>query len=182
MKSRLMLVLTALVVLTFAAPLAVDAKELPPPPGKIKTLSFPDFKEFTTENGMDVIVVEHKEQPIVSLYVVIKSGDAFDPSGKESLASVTVDQIRKGTKTRSALELAEWIESVGGSVGGNSDRDFAYVSVTILSEYTDVAIAYLQDIFMNPPFPTDELELFRKQLKTGLEFPSALLDAPEIGS
>ena len=150
MKSSLMLVLAALVVLAFAAPFAVGAGELPPPPGKMKKLSFPDFKEFTTENGMDVIVVEHKEQPIVSFYVVIKSGNAFDPPGKESLASVTVDQIRKGTKTRSALELAEWIESVGGSVGGDTDMDFAFVSVTILSEYTDVAIAYLQDILMNP--------------------------------
>ena len=170
MKSRLMLVLTALVVVAFTAPLVVGAGELPPPPGKMKKLSFPDFKEFTTENGMDVIVVEHKEQPIVSFYVVIKSGNAFDPPGKESLASVTVDQIRKGTKTRSALELAEWIESVGGSVGGSSDMDFAFISVSILSEYTDVAIAYLQDILMNPIFPTDELELVRKQLKTGLEF------------
>jgi len=170
MKTRLMFVLTALVALTLAAPFAASAKELPPPPEKMKKLSFPDFKEFTTENGMDVVVVEHKEQPIVSFYVVVKAGDAYDPMGKESLAGVTVDQIRKGTESRSALELAEWIESVGGTVGGSSDMDFAFVSVTILSEYTDIAVAYLQDILMNPNFPEDELELVRKQVKTGLEF------------
>ena len=89
----------------------------PARPDKIKKLTFPGYKEFALKNGMEVLVVEHHEQPMVSLYFVFKTGSALDPKGKESLASFTIDQLNKGTKTKTALQLAEWIESVGGSVG-----------------------------------------------------------------
>ncbi|MDH3216198.1 MAG: insulinase family protein [Candidatus Krumholzibacteria bacterium] len=166
----------ALTVAVIAIAVGAQAAEPRPKPAKIKKLSFPDFKEFETENGMEVLVVEHHEQPIVSIYAVFKTGGALDPQGKESLAGFTIDQLNKGTKTRSALELAEWIESVGGSVNTFSERDFSAIAVTILSDYIGTAYEYLQDVLLNPAFPEDELELLRKQAKTGLEFE---LSSPE---
>ncbi len=55
----------------------------------MKKLGFPDFKEFTLENGMEFLVVEHREQPVVTIYFVVKTGDCLDPKGKESLAAFT---------------------------------------------------------------------------------------------
>ena len=136
----------------------------------MKKLKFPDFKEFTTENGIEAVVVEHKEQPVVTIYCVIKTGTANDPDGKESLNAYVSNQLNKGTTTRSALELAEWIESVGGRVSSGGGEDNTYISVTILSEFIDVAYEYLADIMLNPTFPEDEMEILRKQAKTGLEF------------
>ncbi|UCG51627.1 MAG: insulinase family protein [Candidatus Latescibacterota bacterium] len=170
MKWKIASILAFLAVIsmaTFAVPAL--AKEDPPPPEKMKKLSFPSFKEFTLENGMEFLVVEHHEQPVVTVYFVFKAGDALDPEGKESLASFTIDQLNKGTESRSALELAEWIESVGGSVGGFSDTDYSAITVSILSDYLDVAYQYLQDVVMNPTFPEDELEILRKRIKTALE-------------
>ncbi|MFQ5512252.1 MAG: insulinase family protein [Candidatus Krumholzibacteriia bacterium] len=172
-RSILVGIAAGAVMMAAAAPYA---KEAPPKPDKMKKLSFPDFKEFDTKNGMEVLVVEHREQPVVSIYVIIKAGGAVDPTGKESLASFTVDQLNKGTKTRTALELAEWIESVGGSVGSFSQQDYSAITVTILSEYLDRAYEYLQDVLRNPVFPDVELDLLRKQAKTGLEFE---LSSPE---
>jgi len=169
-KFKAVLATVLVIVVAVVVVVGVSAKEQPPPPEKMKKLEFPDFKEFTTDNGIETIVVEHKEQPVVTVYCVIKSGDSSDPKGKESLASFVADQINKGTKTRTALELAEWIESVGGRVSSGSETDNTYVSVTILSDYVDVAYAYLADILLNPVFPDDELDISRKQAKTGLEF------------
>ncbi len=166
MRSLLLVVLAVSVVMLAVAP---QAKEDPPAPTKMKKLSFPDFKEFSLDNGMDFLVVEHREQPVITMYFVVKTGDALDPDGKESLAAFTADQLNKGTKTRSALELAEWIESVGGNVGGFSDAEFSAITVSILSEYVDIAWEYLQDVLLNPTFPADEMEVLRKHLKTGLE-------------
>ncbi|MEE9269810.1 MAG: insulinase family protein [Candidatus Krumholzibacteria bacterium] len=177
MKQGIRVVLATIAVgaLVLSAAASI-AKESPPKPEKMKKLSFPDFKEFETKNGMEVLVVEHHEQPVVSIYVIVRAGSTIDPDGKESLASFTIDQLNKGTKTRTALELAEWIESVGGSVGGFSQEDYSAITVTVLSEYLDVAYQYLQDILLNPIFPEKELELLRKQAKTGLEFE---LSSPE---
>jgi len=157
----------ALGVLSLAA--APYAKETPPPPEKIKKLSFPGYNEFTLKNGMEIVAVEQHEQPMVTMYLVFHAGNALDPKGKESLASFTIDQLNKGTKTKSALQLAEWIESVGGSVGSFSTPDFSAITVSILSDYIDVAYQYLQDVTVNPTFPEDELENFRERTKTALE-------------
>ena len=169
---------TFLVIVVALFAVQVGAKEDPPAPMKMKKLKFPDFKEFTTDNGIEAIVVEHKEQPVVTIYCVIKTGTAADPDGKESLANFVADQLNKGTTSKSALELAEWIESVGGRVGGGANLDETYVSVTILSEYIDVGYEYLADVLLNPTFPQDEFEIVTKQAKTGLEFeladPSAM--------
>jgi len=147
----------------------VQSKEKPPKPLKMKKLSFPSFKEFKTRNGIEAVVVEHHEQPVVSIVVVIKSGGVLDPDGLESLADFVVNLINKGTKDKDSNELAKWIESVGGTVSLNSGDDFTTISVSVLSEYIDTAYEYLQDILLNPTFPEDELEEYRKRVKTSLE-------------
>ncbi|MCK4775969.1 MAG: insulinase family protein, partial [Candidatus Krumholzibacteria bacterium] len=135
----------------------------------VKKLSFPKFKEFELKSGMEGLVVEHHEQPVVSIYMIFRSGDAVDPAGKEALANFTIDQLNKGTETRSALQLAKWIESVGGSVNNWTTGDYSAVSIGILGEYLDVAYDYLQDIVLHPTFPEDELALISKRIKTALE-------------
>lgn len=165
-------------VLVASSPL--QAKEKPPEPTKMKKLAFPDFKEFETKNGIDVLVVEHHEQPVISIYLSFNVGDGVDPQGKEGLAGFTVDQLNKGTKDKDALELASWIESVGGSVSSASHEDNSAVVVTVLSDYADLAWDYLADIVLNPTFPPDELEIIRKRIKTALELqlsdPGAMAD------
>jgi len=154
-----------------------SAKEEPPPPEKMKKLSFPKWKEFKTKNGVEVVVVEHHEQPVATVYFVIKCGSTLDPEGKSSLASYTASLLNKGTKTRDSDELAEWIESYGGDFGAGSGNDFTFVNVSILSDYLDVAYEFLADIVMNPTFPEDELEQERKRVRTALEFELSSPDA-----
>jgi predicted Zn-dependent peptidase len=146
------------------------AKEEPPAPEPMKKLSFPEFKEFTLKNGLDVTVVEHHEQPVVTLWLAVRAGDSLDPEGKSSVASFTADLLNKGTRDKNSDELAEWIESVGGSFNASSSADFTVCTITLLSEYLDTAYRYLADVMMNSTFPEDELENSRKRMRTSLEF------------
>jgi len=170
-------VLSAAVLLTAGAPFA---KESPPPAEKMKKINFPSYKEGSLKNGMQLLVIEHHEQPLATIYLVFKVGSSLDPAGKESLASFTTDQLNKGTTTRSALQLAQWIESVGGTVGSYSASDYSAVIISVLSEYLDTAYQYLQDILTNPTFPEEELAVSRERMKTSLELersqPSAMAE------
>ncbi len=159
--------LAAVILLVFAA-LPV-AKEQPPKPEKMKKLSFPKYKEFEMKNDVEVVVIEHHEQPLVTVAVVLKAGGGLDPWEKIGLSGFTADLLNKGTQSKTADELAVWIESAGGAIGSFSGDDYVYVSVSILTEYLDTAYEYLADIIMNPVFPEDELETHRKRVKTGLE-------------
>ncbi len=160
--------LAVLVIGIAVAPVA--AKEAPPAPEPLKKLSFPAYKEMTLKNGLDVVVVEQHEQPIASIWMAIKAGSTLDPDGKASLSSFTSTLLNKGTKTKNSKQLAEWIESVGGSVSINSDDDDTVISISILSEYLPTAYEYLADVILNPIFPEDELSEERKRAITGIEF------------
>jgi predicted Zn-dependent peptidase len=174
-KTLFVSVLVVALLVAFAGvPLA---KEDPPPPEKMKKLSFPKWKEFESKNGIEVIVVEHHEQPVATVYFVIKGGSTLDPEGKSSLAVYTSTLLNKGTKDKDSDELAEWIESYGGDFNAGSGNDFTFVSVSILTEYIDVAYEFLADIVINPTFPEDELEQERKRVKTALEFELSSPDA-----
>jgi len=171
------LLAVALLAMFVGVPLA---KEDPPEPEKMKKLSFPKWKEFKSKNGIEVVVVEHNEQPVVTIYFVIKAGSTLDPEGALSLAMYTSTLLNKGTKDKDSDQLAEWIESYGGDYNAGSGDDFTFVSVSILSEYLDVAYEFLADVVLNPTFPEDELEEERKRVITALEFelsdPNAMAD------
>jgi predicted Zn-dependent peptidase len=178
--------LSALLVVTvvgLAGPAyAADAettavKQTPPAPEPIKKLSFPAYKEMVIKNGLEVVVVEHHEQPIASLWLAIRAGSTLDPEGKSSLATYTGSLLNKGTKTRDSKQLAEWIESVGGTFSANTDEDGTVLIVSILSEYLPTAYEYIADIILNPTFPEDELAEERKRAVTGIEFEKSDPDA-----
>jgi predicted Zn-dependent peptidase len=159
---------------------AQAAKQAPPAPEPMKKLSFPAYSEMKLKNGLEVVVVEHHEQPVASLWLAFRTGSTLDPEGKSSLASFTGTLLNKGTKTRDSKKLAEWIESVGGDVSVNTDEDFTIITISLLSEYLPTAYEYLADIVLNPTFPEDELSEERKRAVTGIEFeksdPNAMAD------
>ena len=158
-----------------AAPYA--QKQAPPAPEPLKKLSFPAYSEMKLKNGLEVVVVEHHEQPVASLWLAFRAGSTLDPEGKSSLAAFTGELLNKGTKTRDSKQLAEWIESVGGSVGVEVDEDDTVISISLLSEYLPTAYEYITDIVLNPTFPEDELEEERKRDITAIEFEKSNPDA-----
>lgn len=153
------------------------AKQAPPAPEPLKKMSFPAYSELKLKNGLEVVVVEHHEQPVASLWLAFRAGSTLDPEGKSSLASFTGSLLNKGTKTRDSKRLAEWIESVGGSVSVSTDEDDTVITISLLSEYLPTAYEYLADIVLNPTFPADELEEERKRAVTGIEFEKSDPDA-----
>ncbi|MCI0451884.1 MAG: insulinase family protein [Candidatus Latescibacteria bacterium] len=164
-------------VTAFAAAGTAAAKEAPPAPEPLKKLSFPAYSEQKLKNGLEVIVVEHHEQPVASLWMAVKAGSVLDPEGKSSLASYTGSLLNKGTKGKDSKQLAEWIESVGGSFNASTDEDGTILTISILSEYLPVAYEFLADVVLNPTFPEDELEEERKRAVTGIEFEKSDPDA-----
>jgi predicted Zn-dependent peptidase len=171
MKSlKFVLGLTMAALLAFGATAALAEKQSPPEPEKMKKLSFPDFKEFELDNGLDVVVVEHHEQPVASIWMGIYAGDTLDPEGKSSMATFVATMLNKGTSKHTSDELAEWIESVGGEFNASSNADYTFCTLSVLSEYIDTAYEFLSEVLTDATFPADEFETERKRMKTGLEF------------
>jgi zinc protease len=128
---------------------------------------FPRYLTADLTNGLRVLIIEHHEQPIVSLRFLVRSGSAQD-GDLPGLASLTGELLTKGTTTRSALQVAEEIDYVGGQLASGSDWDATYVTATVLTKHLDVGFSLLADVALNPTFSEEEIERGRQQRLTTL--------------
>lgn len=138
-----------------------------PQPKEAKRISFPSYITRDLPNGLRILIIEHHEQPIVSLRFLVKSGSAEDGS-LPGLANLTGELLTKGTKIRSAVQTAEEIDYVGGQLVSGSDWDATYASATVLKKHLDVGLSLLADVTLNPVFAEEEVERARQQRLTAL--------------
>jgi len=131
-------------------------------------IKLPEIKKEILDNGLKVIVIEHHELPVVAFRLVLKSGSAFDPQGKEGLADLTAGLLREGTKTKDATQIAEAIDFVGGSLGVGTDWDATFATCRLLNKYFDTGLDLLADIILNPTFKEDEIERVTRQVIAGI--------------
>ena len=68
----------------------------PPTPTSLKPVHFPPFKEATLPNGLQLVVIEHHEQPVVSATLSFRAGGIYDPKGKEGLSDLAAELLSKG--------------------------------------------------------------------------------------
>jgi len=155
-------------VLNLVGPPVLGQKPTPPPPQPPRPFRFPEFVSRTLPNGLQVIVIEHREQPIVSLRLLVRAGAEQDPPDRPGLASLTAALLDQGTKTRSALQIAETIESVGGQISTGSSWHQSFAAISVLTPGVETAFEILADIVRHPIFAEEEIERQRQQLLSGL--------------
>lgn len=117
----------------------------------------------TLDNGLRVVVFANPRLPLVQMQLLVPAGVAAEPPEQAGVASLTAQLLRLGTTSRSARQLADEVDGLGGSVAANAARDFAVVSGAFLSRDFEAGLELLSDGVVNPIFPELELELVRGQ-------------------
>jgi zinc protease len=105
----------------------------------------------------------------VSLSLYFRSGSINDVSGKEGLASVAAELLTKGTVSRSATQIAEEIDFVGGSLGASASSDSTTISISVLTRYLATALDLLADVTLNPVYANEELDRAKLQRIAGIK-------------
>ncbi|RPH56369.1 insulinase family protein, partial [bacterium] len=144
-------------------------KATPPAPKPIEDVRFPAFQQKTLPNGLRVVVIEHHEQPAVTLRLVLDAGKSFEPAGKAGLAGATAALLNQGTESRSAQQIAEAIDFIGGSLGASSSIESGFATAQVTSDQIDRGLELLADIILRPSFPEAEIERWRRQALSGLQ-------------
>ncbi len=138
-------------------------RETPPPPAAPRPVTIPKPVELTLKNGLRVIVIEDHDTALVSAQLLIKNGGEVDPPTLSGLADMTASLLTKGTQTRSAPEIAQAIEALGGTLDSAASWDASRVSVNVMSSKIEPAMAILADVVRHPMFNEDEIERLRGQ-------------------
>ncbi len=134
-----------------------------PKPKADPRLTLPAVQRRKLSNGLEVLVVEHHEVPVVSMNLVMKMGAAGDPAGKAGLASLTADMLDEGTATRDALQISDQLSRIGSTVNVGAGWDSTTASLRSLTRHLDRALEIYADVITNPAFPAKELDRLRSQ-------------------
>ena len=139
-------------------------------PAQEGDIQLPPVKRERLANGLEVMVIEQHQLPIVYLNVRIPAGSVRDPKDKVGLAEFTAFMLAEGTETRSAEEIAEEIEFVGGELFGEADLDHADIGARVLTDDLETGLKILSDVLLHPTFPDEEMEIARSRMLGDVRF------------
>ena len=113
-------------------------------------------------NGMNILVVEKRDLPLVQVRLIIKSGFGADPKEHPGTASLTAELIDEGTRNRDALQLDAAFQKLGVRLQTGSTFDSSFISFNILKRNLKKGMELLSEVVIHPIFPHDELQRQRR--------------------
>lgn len=119
------------------------------------------IKTTTLANGLRVISDPMPQLQTAAVGVWVDTGSRHERLDQNGISHVLEHMAFKGTKTRTALEIAETIEAVGGHLNAYTSRDQTAYFARILKQDVGLAIDILSDILQFSTF--EELELQREK-------------------
>jgi len=112
----------------------------------------------TLENGLRVIVKPNRHVPLVSVKLSFLAGLRYETPACNGINNLIASTLTKGTLERSALDIAQQIESMGGSIKSGAGRNSFFLHMDLLSRYFLQGIEVFTDILFNPSFQPDTVE------------------------
>lgn len=130
----------------------------------------------TLDNGLRVVTCNMPHLETASLGVWVNTGARSELTHEHGLAHLLEHMAFKGTPTRSALQIAEEIEAVGGAVNAMTSFETTDYFARVLREHVPLALEILGDILRNPLFAEEDME---REKEVILQEIASVQDAPD---
>jgi predicted Zn-dependent peptidase len=98
----------------------------------------------------------------ISIGVWLTRGSRHETAERSGIAHFVEHMLFKGTATRSAEDIAQAIDSIGGQLDAFTAKEYASYYIKVLDEHLPLAIDILSDIVRNPAFSVDDIEREKK--------------------
>ena len=112
-----------------------------------------DITKFELPSGLRVLVKEDARLPLISIVATFKAGLLAETPGNSGITRLLSRVLLKGTPTRTAEQIADELESVGGSIGSDGGNNSLSVSVRVMQPDLALGIEVLADILRNASLP-----------------------------
>lgn len=146
----------------------VDRSQGVPAVDEFPDVTFPSLQRATLANGMQVILAERREIPVVRVSMEFAGGYSADTGRRLGTSSFTMAMLDEGAGKYGALALADAAESLGAEIGSGASLDAASVSLSALKEKLEPSLALYADVVRRPRFEDKEIERVRKQWLAGI--------------
>lgn len=140
----------------------VDRSQLPYPT-EFPTLDLPDIQRAKLSNGLEIVLAERHDVPMINLSVQFKSGHSSDSNEQPGLASFSMSMLTEGTKRYNALQLSSKLEELGTDLYTNVGLDSSSINVSSLKSNLIPSVDLLYEVMSEAVF--DEKEIERKKIR-----------------
>jgi len=108
-------------------------------------------------NGLTVITEQMQHIRSVSIGIWVKSGSRDEDAHWNGISHFIEHMVFKGTKHRSAEDIARQVDSIGGNMDAFTAKECVCFNVKVLDEHLPIAMDVLSDLVLNPVFDTQDI-------------------------
>lgn len=116
------------------------------------------IKRYTCQNGVRVVLENNPTVRSVAIGVWIGTGSRHETPDTNGISHFLEHMFFKGTNTRSAREIAESFDRIGGQVNAFTSKEYTCYYAKVLDEHANYALDVLADMFFHSAFDEDELK------------------------
>jgi zinc protease len=113
-------------------------------------------------NGVTLLTKQDKNVPLVHIRGYFHGGSRLETAESNGAFNLMARMMRRGTRTRSADDIAREMDSMGGSLATGSAEDYFFCNMDVLSENFDAGLGLMADLMANATFSPDQLEKERE--------------------
>ncbi|HCH37270.1 MAG TPA: peptidase M16, partial [Acidobacteria bacterium] len=128
------------------------------------------------DNGLRLITEAMPHVRSISLGVWIARGSRHEDPGQSGISHFIEHMLFKGSASRSAQEIAQAIDSIGGQVDAFTAKEYAGYYVKVLDSHLPAAFDILSDLILHPSFREKDVE---REKKVVLEEIKMVEDIPD---
>ncbi|PKM79895.1 MAG: peptidase M16 [Firmicutes bacterium HGW-Firmicutes-14] len=116
------------------------------------------YRKETLPNGVRIVTEEIPYVRSVALGIWVGAGSRDEDDSNNGIAHFIEHMMFKGTARRSAKEIAEALDAVGGQLNAFTSKEYTCYYAKVLDEHLDVAVDLLSDMFFNSLFREEDIE------------------------
>jgi len=117
------------------------------------------FKKTTLKNGLRIITVPQKETQSLTVLVVVGTGSKYETKEINGISHFLEHMFFKGTKKRkNMMAIADPLDRIGGLYNAFTSEDYTGYFAKVAVPYTELALDWVSDIYLNSLLPEREIE------------------------
>lgn len=123
------------------------------------------YQKVVLDNGTRIAVEEMPGVRSVSIGIWVGTGSRYENTGEAGISHLIEHMLFKGTARRSAKQIAEALESVGGQMNAFTSKEYTCFYARVVDEHLPIAIDVLSDMFFSSLFNDDDIKREKKVIQ-----------------
>jgi predicted Zn-dependent peptidase len=128
-----------------------------------------DIGSYVLGNGVRLLVREDRAAGVVAVSVQVRAGSRFEQPETTGITNFLHRAMLRGAGRRSATDLVEAAERIGGSLDASGDVEYAEVRGSAIARHWDTLLALVADVALAPTLPADEVDRERRLILSQIQ-------------